>query len=236
VDPPTLPLGPSGLPDPGTAAVVDFPLRGEWCALHTPAERIPSHGTDYFGQRFAFDFVRMNSEGNRFYPNSLLTHFFAVVPATAFFCWDQPVHSAFSGRVVSVGEDWPDRRWVNALWQLARATLFSRGPRGTDYRPLAGNFVLVEGDAGVALYAHLRRGSIRVRSGQAVAVGTELGSVGNSGNSTMPHLHFHLMGGRDPLTAEGRLCAFRSYERYDSGAWVAVAGGVPGLLERMRSA
>jgi len=40
--------------------VVDFPLRGEWAAATTPAHRIPSHGTDMLGQRFAFDFVRID--------------------------------------------------------------------------------------------------------------------------------------------------------------------------------
>ncbi|HJS27439.1 MAG TPA: M23 family peptidase, partial [Actinomycetota bacterium] len=38
--------------------VVGFPLRGEWAAATTPAHRIPSHGTDMLGQRYAFDFVR----------------------------------------------------------------------------------------------------------------------------------------------------------------------------------
>jgi hypothetical protein len=33
--------------------IVDFPPRGEWVAAHAPAERIPSHGSDRLGQRFA---------------------------------------------------------------------------------------------------------------------------------------------------------------------------------------
>ena len=45
------------------AAVVDFPLRGEWRAVNTPAERVPSHGTDYFGQRYAYDFMRFDATG-----------------------------------------------------------------------------------------------------------------------------------------------------------------------------
>lgn len=38
--------------------VVEFPLRGEWLVERTPSSRIPSHGTDALGQRFAYDFVR----------------------------------------------------------------------------------------------------------------------------------------------------------------------------------
>jgi murein DD-endopeptidase MepM/ murein hydrolase activator NlpD len=38
---------------------VEFPLQGEWVAAHTPAERVPSHGTDQLGQRYAYDFLRI---------------------------------------------------------------------------------------------------------------------------------------------------------------------------------
>ena len=103
-----------------------------------------------------------------------------------------------------------------------------------DYRPLAGNHVIVEGAEGVALYAHLRAGSVRVRAGDRVAAGESLGTVGNSGNSTMPHLHFHVMDGPDPLTARGVACAFRAYERWAGERWEPVARGVPGVFERVR--
>jgi hypothetical protein len=45
----------SELDDP---VVVEFPLRGEWSVERTPAYRIPSHGTDLLGQRYAYDLVR----------------------------------------------------------------------------------------------------------------------------------------------------------------------------------
>jgi hypothetical protein len=33
------------------ARIVEFPLRGEWHAAQSPADRIPSHGSDILGQR-----------------------------------------------------------------------------------------------------------------------------------------------------------------------------------------
>jgi hypothetical protein len=222
------------------AAVVDFPLRGEWRALNTPAERVPSHGTDFFGQRYALDFVRMDDSGTWLYPGgtrALLRHTFTGLPAASFHCWDEPVLSAFAGRVHALGDGWPDRARVRWPVELLRRGAAPRDAlaRG-DYRPLAGNFVIVEGEPGIALYAHLRQGSVRVRAGQHVAAGEPLGRVGNSGNSTMPHLHFHLMDGPDPLTARGLPCAFRGYERWVDGRWEPVARGVPGPLERVHAA
>ncbi len=58
----------------------------------------------------------------------------------------------------------------------------------------AGNFVMIEhklnGSRYLTLYAHLRKGSLKVTSGQRVARGELLAEVGSSGNSQVPHLHF----------------------------------------------
>jgi len=108
-------------------------------------------------------------------------------------------------------------------------------PRGKNYHPLIGNFVVIEGGVGAALYAHLQRGSLTVGVGDDIGVGAELGKVGNSGNSTMPHLHFQLMDRPDPRKARGKLCAFRGYERYEDGVWHPVSAGVPADLERVRA-
>ena len=54
-----------------------------------------------------------------------------------------------------------------------------------------GNHVIIDhGNGFVSLYAHLN--SIYVRAGENVARGQHLGSVGNTGNSTGPHLHFEI--------------------------------------------
>lgn len=54
--------------------MIDFPLKGEWEAPHTPGDKIPSHGTDSLGQRYAYDFFRtdLNSKNNfKFYKSSV---------------------------------------------------------------------------------------------------------------------------------------------------------------------
>ncbi|HEY0288279.1 MAG TPA: M23 family metallopeptidase [Pseudomonas sp.] len=55
----------------------------------------------------------------------------------------------------------------------------------------SGNFVRVLHDDGtMGVYLHLMQGSVVVREGQHIAVGSALGRSGNTGNSTGPHLHF----------------------------------------------
>ncbi|MCS4247765.1 M23 family metallopeptidase [Pseudomonas sp. BIGb0164] len=60
--------------------------------------------------------------------------------------------------------------------------------RGND---ASGNFVRVRHDDGSeAVYLHLKQGSVSVRAGQRVSVGSPLALSGNTGNSSGPHLHF----------------------------------------------
>ena len=55
----------------------------------------------------------------------------------------------------------------------------------------AGNYVRILHDDGThSAYLHLSRGSVKVKAGQQVKVGTLLGQSGNTGRSTGPHLHF----------------------------------------------
>src|SRR5512146_2900771 len=42
--------------------IVEFPLRGEWLSPNTPGTRIPSHGTDKLGTRYAYDFIQVDWE------------------------------------------------------------------------------------------------------------------------------------------------------------------------------
>lgn len=58
---------------------------------------------------------------------------------------------------------------------------------------MAGNAVVIDHGGGwETQYSHLKRGSVRVRPGQTVAAGAEIGAIGMSGNAEFPHLHFEL--------------------------------------------
>jgi len=64
-----------------------------------------------------------------------------------------------------------------------------------DRENIAGNYVAVDcGDFFVVL-AHLRQGSIQVSVGDSLDIGDTLGEMGNSGNSSEPHLHVHAQRG-----------------------------------------
>ena len=70
-------------------------------------------------------------------------------------------------------------------------------PEGVVY---GANVVVQYSEYLYALYAHIATGSIKVKKGDNVKKGQELGLAGTSGNSSMPHLHFELCA-RNPKTS-----------------------------------
>jgi murein DD-endopeptidase MepM/ murein hydrolase activator NlpD len=72
--------------------------------------------------------------------------------------------------------------------------------------------ILDLGDGRYALYAHLKPGSIMVEAGEQVRQGQVVGELGNSGSSTGPHLHFHVMDAPSGLVADGLPYVFSDFD------------------------
>jgi hypothetical protein len=220
------------------AVVVTFPLRGEWVAVRTPSHRIPSHGTDMLGQRYAFDFVLPDHRrGLHLHPAGRLRASLLGERTRNYYGWGQPIYAAFDGVVVAAVDRVPERARVHLVGELARAieTTVRFNPARDGVDSVAGNHVIVQGADACAVFAHLAPGTVSVTTGQRVSAGEVIGRVGHTGNSTAPHLHFHLMDSADPLQAKGIPCAFEEYLVRRDGGWERVERGIPGRYERIRS-
>ncbi len=110
-----------------------------------------------------------------------------------------------AGRIVEIQNDVPDNRpWIPEL-DYARAL--------DDLRFFYGNYVVIDHLNGEFSYLmHMKEGSIRVKPGQIVEQEEELGQLGNSGDSYLPHLHYQLQTGRSS-SSEGLPIYFRDYRR-----------------------
>jgi murein DD-endopeptidase MepM/ murein hydrolase activator NlpD len=75
-----------------------------------------------------------------------------------------------------------------AIVAAGSGTVIWAGPYGG-----YGNVVMINhGNGVVSLYAHQMSGGIKVHNGQHVSRGQRIGTVGSSGMSTGPHLHFEI--------------------------------------------
>lgn len=217
-------------------------------AVTTPAHRVPSHGTDMLGQRYAFDFVKVDRRaGVHMHPASSWRTETIGGRTRECYAWGEPIHAPFDAEVVWASDGMPEREWILPIAEFGRM-LKNAATFTPDKLPsIMGNHVVLQAvdargtaDGGTARevfagFAHLAPGTVAVEAGQRVSTGDVLGRVGHTGNSTAPHLHFQLMDSADLMTANGIPCAFRAYDVERDGAWVPVAGGVPGRRERIRS-
>ncbi|MCK6065661.1 MULTISPECIES: M23 family metallopeptidase [Microbacterium] len=185
----------------GERAGIDlaYPFRGRCLVQNSPADRVPSHGTQRFATAFAIDFVPVDGAGR----SGAITGRTLVrpEPADVFVGFGRPVLAPVTGTVVAVHDGEDDHaafRGLPSLWYaLAQAGRVAAG-----WQALAGNHVLIAPRSGVVVaVCHVRRGSIRVAPGERVAVGDGVGECGNSGNSTEPHVHVQAMDGTDPSSA-----------------------------------
>lgn len=176
------------------------PVRGRWVALNSPGSAVPSHGTKAYGQRYAVDLAHPVDE-------RLVSINWALQARRphSYSSFGEPVLAMMSGTVVRVQDSQRDHRARNT-WPLLIYMMtvegFLRELAGAS--GLLGNHVIVEHDDGTyAAYAHLRRGSATARAGQRVRKGQQLAQVGNTGNTSEPHLHVQLMDRAHPTAAAG---------------------------------
>lgn len=182
------------------AAAVGFPLRGRWFVAAAPSWH--SHHRWVVPEEFALDLGRIGEGGTTHRGEGLLN--------TDYFAWDAEVLAVEGGTVVAAVDRFADIKPLNRLRgetpeaymervQAAQGALLASG-----FDAIAGNLVVVDHGTGVfSHYAHLRAGSVAVEVGQKVQRGQLLGRLGNSGNSTEPHLHFQLANSANPLQAVG---------------------------------
>lgn len=178
------------LRDPAIA--VEPPLRGpRWVVANGCCNPINAHrgaalninGTTHVAQRYAIDFIQLNSA------DTLFTGPIDQLAGYGYF--GAPIRSVSGGRVVRVRDDEPE--------QVPGAL-----PVGQTVNTADGNYVVIRIDGGhYAFYAHMQPGSLRVKVGDRVRAGQVLGLLGNTGNTDGPHLHFHIMDGPSPLQSNG---------------------------------
>ena len=185
------------------------PLEGKWKFLCPPGHD-PS----------AFDFVQTSANGNNTHTKTIFHFLFGGIQSCDYYCWEKPVLSPVNGRVIRSSDGWKDHEvttlwrtisiWYNATYKFRPKEINGR----LDIRPNAGNHVMIETSEGhIVFLAHLKNGSVLVKEGQRVNLNEKIAAVGNSGNSTAPHLHINIFDQmEDPYKAKVLPFVFKQYE------------------------
>lgn len=151
----------------------------------------PVTGRYHAPERYAIDWVVVDADAHR-----------AIGPLDrnpSYLAWGREIVAVADGVVASTRDGMPE------------GTPPTNPPNPT-VEMAAGNYVMQDiGNGRYAFYAHLQPGSLRVKQGDRVVRGQVLALLGNSGNSSEAHLHFHVSDASDPLMSEGVPFVFDRY-------------------------
>lgn len=190
--------GPRVRVERSAAVQIDSPLRGPgWADLNGCCDtsnhrymRASADGRLVKPETFAIDWMQLRD--GKLYDGDGTRN-------DQYFGEGAPIHAVADGTIVTVIDG------------LAETTPFAAADL-RDTEDYGGNTVVQRIRPGVyAYYAHFRPGTIRVKVGDRVDTGAVLGSLGSSGNSTNPHLHFQLQRGPGVLTSDSLPFELRRY-------------------------
>jgi murein DD-endopeptidase MepM/ murein hydrolase activator NlpD len=157
--------------------LLSLPFKGQWLVFwggDTP-EQNQHHNTP--NQKFAFDFLGVNEKGQTRKGESQTNE--------DFFAFGREVLAPANGEVTDV------------IGGVRDNTPGSMNP----YSALGNAVFIQHGRNEISVLAHLKQNSVMVKVGDKVKKGQVIGLCGNSGNSSEPHLHFHVQ--NTPIIQDG---------------------------------
>lgn len=161
-----------------TKTALRAPFEGEWFVVWGGRTVEQNYHATTRDQRFAHDLL-IRKDG--------ATHAGEGRALTDYFCYGRRVLAPAAGTIVWASDSLRD----NPIGE-------------TDREHAIGNGVVIDhGNGEYSLLAHLQPKSMRVKVGDRVKSGQWLGLVGNSGNTSEPHIHYHLQNGPKPFDADG---------------------------------
>ncbi|MGN6636815.1 MAG: M23 family metallopeptidase [Oryzihumus sp.] len=175
------------------------PLKGRnWVALNGCCEPGFAHrsspvavnGNLVAGQLFAIDWKRTNDQG-AFYTGDKTKN-------ESYVDYGSPILAVADGTVTET---------LDTMEANTPGVLPAKDPvlaRKLTLQTVDGNHIVLRlGKNVYAFYAHLLKGSLRVKAGDRVHKGQVIASLGNTGNANASHLHFQLMNGPSVLGSSG---------------------------------
>ena len=174
---------PSPFLDYQTRTELRLPFEGEWFVFWGGRTLEQNYHAASRSQRFAHDLVIMKQGTTLIGDGRRLEDYYSYGAA---------VLAPAAGTVVWVEDGLPDQ------------AIGTSDPS----HPVGNGVILDHGQGEFSLLAHLQPKSLKVKKGERVRAGQLLGLCGNSGNTSEPHVHYHLQNGPDPENADGLPAAF----------------------------
>jgi murein DD-endopeptidase MepM/ murein hydrolase activator NlpD len=161
-----------------------LPFNEEWTVFWGGDTKEQNYHVAYKSQKNAFDMIITNAAGK--------SHKNDGKNNEDYYAFGKDLIAPASGEVVMVVDGVKDNK-----------------PGITNPNYVPGNTVIIKTSNNEYLFfAHFKQHSIKVKQGQKIQQGDLLGLCGNSGNTTEPHLHFHIQNVEDMNISTGAKAYF----------------------------
>jgi murein DD-endopeptidase MepM/ murein hydrolase activator NlpD len=166
------------------ATKLRHPFTGRWLVVWGGDTAKLNHHHNTLAQRFAFDLIGAGDDGS--------THRGTGGRNEDYYAFGRELLAPAAGTVIEVIDGVRDNvpHSLNPFSALGNAVFIQHGPNE------------------ISVLAHLKQGSVNVKVGEHVKTGQIVGQCGNSGNSSEPHLHYHLQNSPIIQDATGIKCFF----------------------------
>lgn len=161
--------------------------------------------------RFAYDLMITNASGDLYRGDPSRKE--------DWLSYGKPVFAPAAGIVVDVANDIPENSYKN------RQVVYPTLPANTDTHGLGNHVIIDHGDGEFSGLHHLQPGSVRVKKGDHVGQGEQIGAVGFSGDTFLPHLDYSLIDSADEGTARGLPSYFDDFRRILGSRSLTVSHG-----------
>ncbi len=159
-------------------------------------------GEIYRGERFAFDNLKLDDNWDNYFSGDPKVN-------SSYHNYGDTLYAVGDGTVITIKDGRPENN--GDAQNLVFNTLDEYG----------GNYIVVQiGIGQYALYAHCQPGKFMVNTGDFVKEGDPIALLGNSGNSTAPHLHFQITESPELLFTKGLPFVLKKYYKagdYETG-------------------
>ncbi len=172
---------------------LSLPFKDRWLVFWGGDTKELNMHRDVPNQQFAFDFIGVNEDGEM--------HSGEGKTNEEYFSFGREVLAPADGNVTDVIDGVRDNV-----------------PGSMNPYSAVGNVVFIQHrEHEVSMLAHLKLGSIKVKVGDKVKTGQVIGLCGNSGNSSQPHLHYHLQNTPVIQDGTGIKCYFQKMNVIEDG-------------------
>lgn len=176
-----------------------LPFQGCYYVVNGGIDKEHSHSWNILNQRYAYDFYLVK-EGK--------THHGDGNDVSDYYCYGKAVLAPARGVVVEMKNCFND-------------TLIKKGDVNCNASDVRGNYLVIKHSKNeYSMIAHLKKNSFLVRVGDRVEKGEPVACVGNSGNTSEPHIHFQVQQGKSFFFSAGIPIYFDSLNYLQCGQYV----------------